>query len=35
MSARLALAHGTPSVVQLPKKISAKFSAMIALKPYF
>jgi hypothetical protein len=24
-----------PSVVQLPKKISAKLSAMMALKPYF
>ena len=35
MSSRLAVAHGMPRVVLLPKKISAKLSAMTALKPYF
>ncbi|MDZ7906605.1 MAG: hypothetical protein U5N55_13145 [Cypionkella sp.] len=29
------MTQGMPSVVQLPKKISAKFSAMTARKPYF
>jgi hypothetical protein len=35
MSSRAAVTQGMPSVVQLPKKISAKLSAMMALKPYF